>query len=330
MAEQTLKLLASAYSTTNATVTNASNAYTDTSSSTTATMKSSASGNGQVYFSGFDFSQIPLGATISSVSYKIKAKTSSINPYIHVCLADKSTAQELSAEQELTNSAVTYTCIPTSATWSDIVALGNNFAFRVNTRGTSNTISVYGIEVNITYEIEPKINKVDYIKGGVLKTLIDLTNDDILPEDVTAGKIFHLANGEQAVGTGGGLEYETGTWSPSSNTTTAPTINFTNTHTESPAVIAFADVSTSSRASNYFISYTYTNLELLIPDWAMPSGGSWKNRYHYYVYASSTSSETAVAPTSANISVSSTSFTPYTNATSLRSSRVYNWIAIWV
>lgn len=196
----TIQLLASAYSTNNATVTNASNAYTDVSSSTSATMVVSSPGNGQVYFSGFDFSQIPVSATINSVRYKIRAKTTSANTYVYVCLGNKSTGTELSAEQQLTTSETTYTCTPTSATWSDIVALGSNFAFRVNSRYASGrTVYVYGMEIDVTYTVQTVPNKVIY-NGN---TLIDLTGDTATKADVALGKLFHLANGEQATGTAG-------------------------------------------------------------------------------------------------------------------------------
>lgn len=330
----TVTLTASMYApySTTASISNPTSAYTDTSSTTYATITSSTNSTAsRIYFYGFDFSQIPEGAVVTSMEFKIKISTTTSSTRYVSALYNRSINSTISSSVQSSTSAQVKTLTLTSLSYDDVIALGNSFAFGVTTYSTSVSQSVYGMEINVTYEIpvpppEPVPNKVTY-NGN---TLIDLTGDTATEADVALGKIFHLANGEQTTGTGGGLEYETGTWSPSSNTTTAPTINFTNTHTEQPAVIAFADVSTSSRASNYFISYTYTNLALLIPDWAMPSGGSWKSKYHYYVYASSTSGETAVTPSSANISVSSTSFTPYINSKMLRASRVYNWIAIWV
>lgn len=200
----TVTLTATNYSTTNvATVTNASNAYTDTTSSTYAQVTTTSSSSSKAYFYGFDFSQIPNGATITSVTYKIKVKTvGSGGSTFYVFLENRNTSSELSAKTSTasTTSETVVTLTPTSATWSDIVAMGDNFAFCVQHSRTTRTQNVYGMEIDVTYTIPYVPNKVVY--GG--NTLIDLTADTVTAADVASGKTFHLANGTQGIGTASG------------------------------------------------------------------------------------------------------------------------------
>ena len=88
-------------------------------------------------------------------------------------------------------------------------------------------------------------------------TIIDLTGDDVTAADVLSGVLFHLPSGEQGTGTlvppSGGLEYESGTWSPTSNTTKG-TINFTNTHTSPPTVVAVWDTASSLYSGGYTLT----------------------------------------------------------------------------
>ena len=196
----TVTLTATNYSTTNvATVTNASNAYTDTTSSTYAQVTTTSSSSSKAYFYGFDFSQIPNGATITSVTYKIKVKTVGTGgSTFYVFLENRNTTSELSAKTSTasTTSETVVTLTPTSATWSDIVAMGDNFAFCVQHSRTTRTQNVYGMEIDVTYTIPYVPNKVIY--GG--NTLIDLTADTVTAADVLSGVTFHLPNGNQSVG----------------------------------------------------------------------------------------------------------------------------------
>ena len=45
-----------------------------------------------------------------------------------------------------------------------------------------------------------KINKIVMVNGDVEEVAVDLTNDTATANDVAAGKVFHLPNGESAVG----------------------------------------------------------------------------------------------------------------------------------
>ena len=202
----TVTLTATNYSITNvATVTDASNAYTETTSSTYAQVTTTSSSASKAYFYGFDFSQIPNGATITSVTYKIKVKTvGSGGSTFYVFLENRNTSTELSAKTSTasTTSETVVTLTPTSATWSDIVAMGDNFAFCVQHSRTTRTQNVYGMEIDVTYTIPYVPNKVIY--GG--NTLIDLTADTVTAADVASGVTFHLPSGVQTTGTATGAQ----------------------------------------------------------------------------------------------------------------------------
>ena len=328
----TVQLVASSYTTSSSpsvSVSNPSRAYTNASSTTYATVSPSSSSSSWADFYGFDFSQIPSGAGITSMTFKIKTK-GIIPSSWSVYLRDTSRNQTISdTATHAGGSTYTDTLTPTK-TFSQIIALGNNFHFRIKTSYSAD-VDVYGMEVNVTYAT-PVPNKVDYIKDGVSKTLIDLTGDDTLPEDVTAGKLFHLADGRQAVGTGGGLEYETGTWSPSSNTTTAPTISFSKTHTSPPAFIAMSKTGTGSNSQNAYLRYSWVDMSRAIADWGKPSSGTWYKSYEFLTYANTSTSEMNYTTTHTNdiTRINGSSFEPYNgNSKTFRSTYVYNWIAIW-
>lgn len=348
----TVTLTASIYApySTTASISNPSRAYTDTSSTTYATITSSTNSTAsRIYFYGFDFSQIPEGAVVTSMEFKIKISTTTSGTRYVSALYNRSTNSTISSSVQSSTSAQVKTLTLTSLSYDDVIALGNSFAFGVTTYSTSVSQYVYGMEIDVTYEIpvpppDPVPNKVDYIKDGVLKTLIDLTGDDTLPEDVTAGKIFHLADGRQAVGTGGGLEYETGTWSPST-ASTHPTISFSGTHTDPPFFVALMinDISASVANSTGmgFVGYNMHRLFnvgssnattaeyhgcLAYTRWNYKkSNGDIANDYYAVnsPYGTSTSTKGNWAYWATN-----TSFMPE-NTMSYKTSIVYKWVAIW-
>lgn len=327
----TVTLTASKYSL-NATNTDTSypitNAYTDTTSTTVARLTPTNTSTNYVDFYGFDFSQIPTGAIIKDVNFKIKAAATNNGDLLSLVLRGNGDISEVKQTNNSTGSV--FELSPT-VPFATIVALGDDFKFRTQSAATR-YYRVFGMEILVTYDM-PVPNKVDYIKDGVLKTLIDLTGDTATASDVALGKLFHLANGEQAVGTGGGLEYETGTWSPSSNTTTAPTISFSKTHTGPPAFIAMSKTGTGSNAQNAYLRYNWVDMSRAIADWGTPSSGTWYKSYEFLTYANTSTSETNYTTTHTNdiTRINGSSFEPYNgNSKTFRSTYVYNWIAIWV
>lgn len=144
----------------------------------------------------------------------------------------------------------------------------------------------------------------------------------------------------------GGLEYETGTWTPDSDIARGA-VSFANTHTEAPALILLADTTgTSDTTTNTGMVYAYVDPEKLWGNGFPYSSSAFRYVVNYYTYrgnsttslsssaliCSHTSSETNNA---ANLYprywATETGFQPYTNSTSRywRSGRTYSWIAIW-
>ena len=144
-------------------------------------------------------------------------------------------------------------------------------------------------------------------------------------------------------GGGSGLEYESGTWNPTSNIARGE-INFTKTHTELPILIMLSDVNGDHSTTTYtnymfaFINY-YTAFGKDIP-YSSSAG-----RYASVVYVfrqngrdstsnthlqmSSLTGETASV--SVDYYVTASGFKPYCGGTNRywRSGRTYKWIAVW-
>lgn len=192
------------------------------------------------------------------------------------------------------------------------------------------------------------VNKVVQSNG---ETIIDLTDDTVtLPEHIMSGFIGHLADGSQVTGTGqggsSGLEFETGTYEPSSNTS-GEKILFANTHSEAPVFIMMADATgtadTTSNTNMQFVWYDYYKLYGAGIPW---SSSAYRYATAFYVYrATNTGNLTQGATHCAYNSDNSGSgainyprfwtdelgFTPNSASTSRywRAGRTYKWIAIW-
>lgn len=191
------------------------------------------------------------------------------------------------------------------------------------------------------------INKVEYRNT----TLIDLTDTTAIASDVASGKYFYGKDGVKTLGTasggGGGLVYETGTWTTTTNQA-RPTISFTNQHTSAPFYVSFFDMSGSEDTEdNSGISMTYVDCYKLW-GYGYPysrSSGTYRYATVSYVYrgTSATSVNSGTVHFSYNSDntketsgyprywVRNTGFNPYTNSTSRywRPNRAYKWIAVW-
>ena len=142
------------------TISNASNAYTNTDSTTYATIQNTnaSTSSRYIYLRGFNFDDIPNGAIVSEFTIKLKgyesgiSTSSSYQPY----LANGTTAINGSCSPFGTSSA-TRTFSGVSADWDTIKGYGNNFGIRINCRRASrNTVGyVYlqGAEIEVTYTV---------------------------------------------------------------------------------------------------------------------------------------------------------------------------------
>ena len=157
----TMRLVPSTYylsSSSYLSVSNAANMYENTDSETYATVTNSRTSTTSyyIYLRGFNFSDIPTGATINSFTVKLKAResgvstSSSYKPY----LADGTSAINGSCDV-ITTTASTYTFTGISADWDTIVGYGNNFGIRINcrraSRNTTSYMYIYGAEILVDY-----------------------------------------------------------------------------------------------------------------------------------------------------------------------------------
>lgn len=143
---------------------------------------------------------------------------------------------------------------------------------------------------------------------------------------------------------GGGLETESGTWSPTHNTARG-TINFTNTHDEPPAAFVVWDTgdTTSGISAVFEVCFDY---EALFGEELTGRASSYKaTRYGLY-YSSSTSSSNFIKGCLHGRSDTGDSDDNYYryhatescirplvlsgSSYGWRSARTYKWIAIWV
>lgn len=147
---------------------------------------------------------------------------------------------------------------------------------------------------------------------------------------------------------GGGLEYETGTWSPSEDVA-RPTISFTNSHTTPPIHISFVDATNdygTSGVTNANMGFEYTDW------WRLTKAGLYyASSTIYYGVAnywyrttnaeSFTTNRAYFTANSDNAGDSGTTyprywanetgFRPYTSSSSRHwlAGRTYKWIAVW-
>ncbi len=142
----------------------------------------------------------------------------------------------------------------------------------------------------------------------------------------------------QGGGGSGGLEYETGTLTLSSDEST-PIISFANTHTDVPIYINITDVTETLATDNSNLYWTFMNWYTLNDSFIKTTSSS--NMYGRYQYGWKTSSGTSAG----NIDCTNTGtgsgslyylvtedrFGPYCGSTNRywRAGRTYKWIAVW-
>lgn len=139
-------------------VADASNMYADCDSTTYATVTNSRTSTTSyyIYLRGFDFSQVPSGAIVSSFTVRLKAResgvstSSSYQPY----LANGTSAINGSCSA-ITTTATVHEFSGISADWETISGYGENFGIRINcrraSRNTTAYMYIYGAEIEVTY-----------------------------------------------------------------------------------------------------------------------------------------------------------------------------------
>lgn len=162
----TIKLTPSAYDLSNSTylrVTNASNMYTDTSSTTYGTITHNRQAT-TVYFAylrGFNFDDIPAGAIIKSFTIKLKARESGLSTAYAPGISNGTTDLD-GTFGSLSTSTQTLSCTGVTADFDTIKGYGANFGIRIPLRrassGTSGYVRVYGAEIAVNYSIPVTIS----------------------------------------------------------------------------------------------------------------------------------------------------------------------------
>ena len=162
----TAKILAQSYTLSNSSylsISNASNMYTDTSSSTYATIqhtRNSTNNTYYLYIHNFKFGDIPDDATVSSFSVKIKASESNLSTsssYRMSLYNNTTSISNTTVSSSLSTTATVFTFPNGSLTWNTLKGYGDNFRIRVPLRRSSTSSSsyayVYGAEIEVTYSL---------------------------------------------------------------------------------------------------------------------------------------------------------------------------------
>lgn len=163
----TMRLVPSTYYRNNSsyvTVTNPSNMYTNTDSTTYASVQNTRSSTSNTYYCylrGFNFSDIPSDATVSGFTVRIKANESymSTSSSYRMSLYNGTTSiGSTTLTSSLSTSVQTFTFpIPSTLTWETLKGYGSNFGIRIPLRrsSTSNSsyVYVYGAEIEVTYTV---------------------------------------------------------------------------------------------------------------------------------------------------------------------------------
>lgn len=165
----TLRLVPSSYGRSNnsyVTVTNPDYMYENTDDSSDVCSirgRNNSSNTYYCYIRGFNISDVPSNATVTSFKVKIKCYRNSYlrqdgsTYYLHLCNNTSAIQNTYMSEAVTTSSNGAVYEIPTgSLTWANIKQYGTNFGIRVPLRSTSSSrpyLYVYGAEIEVTYTL---------------------------------------------------------------------------------------------------------------------------------------------------------------------------------
>lgn len=171
----TATLVPSTYylSSTYLTMTDAENMYTPVSSTTYASMTNTNASTSYYYcyIRGFNFSDIPGNALVSSFTVRLRGRASgAYNSAMYLCNGTSTITNATATQIPNSSSAATRTFANGNLTWNDIRGYGANFGIRINCRrNAKNTQSyyyIYGAEIEVTYQVPTPIANKVYLKEG--------------------------------------------------------------------------------------------------------------------------------------------------------------------
>ena len=163
----TIRLVPSTYAVSNSnyvSVTDPANMYTNTDSTTYASIRNSRNSTSNTYYCyirGFNFDDIPDDAEVSDFTIKIRAYESymSTSSSYRMSLYNNTTAiSNTTLTSSLSTTATTFTFpIPSTLTWDVLKGYGSNFGIQVPLRRSSTSsnsyVYVYGAEIEVTYTV---------------------------------------------------------------------------------------------------------------------------------------------------------------------------------
>ena len=173
----TIRLIPSAYSLSNTSylsISNASNMYTDTDSTTYATVNHTrrSTTSYYIYIKGFNFDDIPADAIINSATVKVKAKVTSAGSYAPA-LYNNTTSLNRNLSGNIGTTATTST-VDITSNWETYKGYGNNFGIRLrlnrSSRSTASNMNIYGAEILVDYTVPVYHTVSTSITGGTLRS----------------------------------------------------------------------------------------------------------------------------------------------------------------
>lgn len=174
----TIRLIPSTYSLSNTRylrVSNASNMYNNTDSTTYATVnhtRNYSTTSYYIYVKGFNFDDIPADAIINSATVKVKAKVTRAGSYAPALYNNTtSLGQNLS---ENIGTTITTSTVDITSNWETYKGYGSNFGIRLrlnrSSRNTASSMNIYGAEILVDYTIPTYHTVSTSITGGTLRS----------------------------------------------------------------------------------------------------------------------------------------------------------------
>lgn len=212
--------------------------------------------------------------------------------------------------------------------------------------GTAGTpTATKGTVSNHSVLVTPSVtNTAGYISGGTINgTAVTVSASELVSgsDTVTTNDTYDVTNLAELivnVSGSGGLEYETGTLTLSSDAS-SPIIMFSDTHTDVPCYINIVDTTGTTATSNSCLYWTfmnwYTAFDAIVKT---TNSANMYGRYQYGYKSSSGASAGNIDCTNTGSSsgglyylVSTDRFGPYCGSGNRywRSGRMYKWIAVW-
>lgn len=175
----TIRLVPSTYYRSNSsyvTVTDPENMYTNTDSTTYASIRNTRSSTSNTYYCylrGFNFDDVPSGAIINSFSVKIRAYESymSTSSSYRMSLYHGTTSiSNTTVTTSLSTVATTFTFPTSTLSWETMVGYGDDLGIRIPLRRSSTSynsyIYVYGAEIEVDYTLPVSATVTSTLQGN--------------------------------------------------------------------------------------------------------------------------------------------------------------------